>query len=66
MIDWFVRAPVNPHQKIAFFLSFTFSLCTALGVSRASAWYAVHWGFIPDRVTLKTLKIVLAAFAPGA
>ena len=24
------------------------------------------WGFIPGRVTLKTLKIVFAAFAPGA
>ena len=33
---------------------------------RASAWYPGDWGFIPCRVTLKTLKIVFAAFAPGA
>ena len=26
----------------------------------------LDWGFIPSRVILKTLKIVFAAFAPGA
>ena len=34
--------------------------------SRASTWQPVDWGFIPSRVILKTLKIVFAAFAPGA
>ena len=33
---------------------------------RASTWQPVDWGFIPSRVILKTLKIVFAAFAPGA
>ena len=33
---------------------------------RASTWYPVDWGFIPSRVILKTLKIVFAAFSPGA
>ena len=32
----------------------------------ASTWQPVDWGFIPSRVILKTLKIVFAAFAPGA
>ena len=33
---------------------------------RASAWQPGDWGFIPGRVTIKTLQIVFAAFAPGA
>ena len=33
---------------------------------RAWTWQPVDWGFIPSRVILKTLKIVFAAFAPGA
>ena len=33
---------------------------------RASTWQPVDWGFIPSRVILKTLKIVFAAFVPGA
>ena len=33
---------------------------------RASTWQPVDWGFIRSRVILKTLKIVFAAFAPGA
>ena len=33
---------------------------------RASTWWPVDWDFLPSRVILKTLKIVFAAFAPGA
>ena len=33
---------------------------------RASTWQPVDWGFFLSRVILKTLKIVYAAFAPGA
>ena len=35
---------------------------------RASAWWPKDWGFmpIPGQVALNTLKIVFAAFAPGA
>ena len=32
---------------------------------RASTREPVDWGFLPSRVTLKTSKIVFAAFAPG-
>ena len=33
---------------------------------RVSAWQPGVWSFIPGQVTLKTLKIVFAAFTPGA
>ena len=40
---------------------------SALGVSVKSVHLAVgRLGFLPSRVILKTLKIVFAAFAPGA